>query len=598
MKPIVTSLKIISLGALLPVALATPVHGQNATEPDPTSPVGEIYFQNYYDLQQEGFLRGRLEQLQQEFHDSIPEEQKENIAELKQTLVQIAINDGVTEEDIQEVVDGLVGIQNQLREDTGEGIEQLATHLILAYLDGTIDREELEQLVDDIAFILGSITLTREDIEAVLADVRDIFEKIEMTPVEKFVVMRDIAAIVREARDNHGPIYPYLPIDYTEEQLENLAQLYADLETIRSASDVTEEMVDQLEANLLALSEQFQSDPEAYEDFMTMVALARADGRLSWVDLILLMDDFHALMNASDVDYEDLRIIIGDIEVILEASNVDREEVAQILSDLAAIFREAYANSRLPKPSEQQQANILKLVEDLQQIRHESEIAPEDIAELRASLRAMVDTPPSEESLQTLSAAIHTLAADGRLSFIDMVRLLDNVWIVLKSAGVTPEELKVAIADVREVLAKSNVDAEDIRQILADLEAIVREFLPDFRGMAHRLEYQLAEVHDLENGWSWTPLIGYYHDNTFPWVLSLRFGWMFVAENQQQRAGDSLWMYSPEYDEWTWLSRDFFPTAYMAGHRKWIYFFVDEDDHARGYWNTATGEYIPADPEG
>lgn len=561
--------------------------GANPNEPA----VGTIQFADFHASPEAWKVAPR--QRLDAFLESISDEQKENLAELRSTLERIASESGITDEDVQAIRDSILAMREQVQGDIEEPVNQLSMHLALALLDGTLTQEEIQLLLEDVYLIVNSVTLTREDIRLVLEDIAELVNQIDITPIDKFILMRDFAAIIREVNNNFDPLYTYLPVEFTEQQLENLAKLYSDLEQIKSESEVTEEMVDQLEESLIALSEQLQSDPDAYAAFVEAIALARADGRLSWTDLLLLLDNFYAFVNASGVTYDDLSTIMGDLEAILDASQVDRADVAQIMNDISAIFREAYANSQLPKPSPEQMANLQQLASDLNQIRAESQLTPEDRAAHIQMLRSMADNPPSEEALNMLFAGIETLAADGRISLIDTLRLLDNVWVVLNSAGVTTDELREAVADTRELLAKRNIDREDIRMIVEDLEAIVREFFSNFPSIFDRIEGQVDDVYQMGQGWKWTGTLSYIYDASFPWIYSQRFGWVYVLNEGSARDRNDLWLYSLDMADAFWTTPAYYPYAYIANGNGWIYFDGEGQSPVRGYWVMETGAYIP-----
>lgn len=128
--------------------------------------------------------------------------------------------------------------------------------------------------------------------------------------------------------------------------------------------------------------------------------------------------------------------------------------------------------------SDTQKENLQKLFSDLNAIRADSEVTPEQITQLVGNVATLLDgaTLPSQESVSQLLDDLQAAAEDGQFTPVELVQLSNAVDAVLEGANVSREEVQAVVADLWAIVDASGVTQEDIQVITGDLQAIVEEF--------------------------------------------------------------------------------------------------------------------------
>ena len=128
--------------------------------------------------------------------------------------------------------------------------------------------------------------------------------------------------------------------------------------------------------------------------------------------------------------------------------------------------------------SDAQKENLGQLFADLNAIRAESDVTPEQITQLLNDLAVVIDsaTRPSEESVSQLVENTRDSVEDGQFTPAELARLTSDVQAVLESANISQDDAQVVVNDIRAIVESSNVDQEDIQVIVQDLQAIFLEF--------------------------------------------------------------------------------------------------------------------------
>ncbi|TWT97127.1 dockerin type I domain-containing protein [Neorhodopirellula pilleata] len=128
--------------------------------------------------------------------------------------------------------------------------------------------------------------------------------------------------------------------------------------------------------------------------------------------------------------------------------------------------------------SDAQKDNIRQLMGDLNSIRAESEVTPEQITQLLGDLATVAAdaTRPSEESVSQLIESAQAAAEDGKFTPVELAGLTADVQAVLESANISPKDAQSVADSVRSIVQASGVDQEDVQIIAADLNAIFAEF--------------------------------------------------------------------------------------------------------------------------
>lgn len=130
-----------------------------------------------------------------------------------------------------------------------------------------------------------------------------------------------------------------------------------------------------------------------------------------------------------------------------------------------------------PKMSEQQQANLKNLQNDLLGIKADSQVTQEQKDALAYSLMAMADgaTKPSQESVDKLASDLSEAMADGTLANREKVALANDVAAVMNSANIPQSEVEAAVSAAQALLTASGISKSDVQVIVNDLKAIGTE---------------------------------------------------------------------------------------------------------------------------
>jgi hypothetical protein len=129
--------------------------------------------------------------------------------------------------------------------------------------------------------------------------------------------------------------------------------------------------------------------------------------------------------------------------------------------------------------SDTQKENIRQLFVDLNAIRADSEVTPDQIVQLREDLHSMLNgaTAPSEESVAQLRTDFQAAMTDDELSPREKATLASDMQDVLASAQIPVEEFQAVVADLRAIVEASGMTSDDLQLIADDLRVIKEEFI-------------------------------------------------------------------------------------------------------------------------
>ncbi|MEL6105731.1 MAG: dockerin type I domain-containing protein [Planctomycetota bacterium] len=146
--------------------------------------------------------------------------------------------------------------------------------------------------------------------------------------------------------------------------------------------------------------------------------------------------------------------------------------------------------------SEEQRDNFRQLFTDLNALRRESDVTPQQIMELLGSVATAFEDAnlPSQESVQQLVDTVTAAVDDGELSAEEIDQVSSDLGVVLESANISQEEAQALAQNLRSVFEASGVDREDVGVILGDLQAIVTEFRDGDQGIS---DVQRENIRDL-----------------------------------------------------------------------------------------------------
>lgn len=132
-----------------------------------------------------------------------------------------------------------------------------------------------------------------------------------------------------------------------------------------------------------------------------------------------------------------------------------------------------------PELPPKQQQNINQLFSDLQSIKGGSAVTQEQkkqlIVDLVKDLNAMADgaTKPDPKTIDRLATDLAAAFDDGKLSNLDLRKVITDVDKILDSAGIPSTEVNALIADVQTILATSGITRTEVDAVVKDLKAIV-----------------------------------------------------------------------------------------------------------------------------
>lgn len=131
----------------------------------------------------------------------------------------------------------------------------------------------------------------------------------------------------------------------------------------------------------------------------------------------------------------------------------------------------------VPKMSDQQKANVEKLVADLQAIKTGSQVTQEQKNKLALDLKTLAQgaNKPSKESVEKLATDFSAALQDKQISKDEQAALTTDFQQVLNSANISPSEVETVVKDAQEILVASGITKEDGDLIVSDLKAIAAE---------------------------------------------------------------------------------------------------------------------------
>lgn len=144
-----------------------------------------------------------------------------------------------------------------------------------------------------------------------------------------------------ESPENPEMVQAILLLPISEQQQLNIAKLAADLQSIRSGSEITEEQKQQLAEDLQALIEgSVKPSTESLEKLVDDLSAAFSDGQIPVSEQLKLVNDMLAVLNSANIPAEEMEAVIQDIQEIVSAGGVTEEEAQMIADDLRAIVTE------------------------------------------------------------------------------------------------------------------------------------------------------------------------------------------------------------------------------------------------------------------
>ena len=133
---------------------------------------------------------------------------------------------------------------------------------------------------------------------------------------------------------------------------------------------------------------------------------------------------------------------------------------------------------RTPVISDAQQENLQQLFADLNALRADCAVTPEQVSQLVDDFRTLLDgvTCPDQDTVTQLVDDYWAAVEDEEITSDEMLQLIRDVQDLLSSANVPVEEAQAVFADLQAIVTASGVTAEDLQLIVDDVQAIITEF--------------------------------------------------------------------------------------------------------------------------
>ncbi|MEO7649865.1 MAG: hypothetical protein ABIZ80_05315 [Bryobacteraceae bacterium] len=133
-------------------------------------------------------------------------------------------------------------------------------------------------------------------------------------------------------------------------QQANVEKLKYDLLAIKSKSQVTPQMKQQLTADLQALAEgAAKPSQSSVQKLVNDLTAATADKNLSSREIAQLSNDFYKVLNSAGISTSEFNAVVSDVQAILKAAGVSSADAATIASDLKAIGAEVQKGAQAVK---------------------------------------------------------------------------------------------------------------------------------------------------------------------------------------------------------------------------------------------------------
>lgn len=79
------------------------------------------------------------------------------------------------------------------------------------------------------------------------------------------------------------------------------------------------------------------------------------------------------------------------------------------------------------------------------------------------------------------------------------------------------------------------------------------------------------------DGWSWSPFLGFFSEQTFPWFAHPEHGWWCAAVpaevDREAPPAKGDWFYDLELEDWVFAEESVYPFLYSALRDEWLFYF-------------------------
>jgi hypothetical protein len=139
---------------------------------------------------------------------------------------------------------------------------------------------------------------------------------------------------------------PATPRALSAQQKKNVRQLRADLQSLKSGSEVTAEQRKALATSLANLAEGATKPSRTSVGALSAdLASAMKDGQISTRETARLAQDLTTALNSANMPRREIEAVIADVQTILTAGGVTEDSAAKIAADLRAISAEVRKDS-------------------------------------------------------------------------------------------------------------------------------------------------------------------------------------------------------------------------------------------------------------
>ena len=263
----------------------------------------------------------------------------------------------------------------------------------------------------------------------------------------------------------------------TDTQIHNVNSLMQTLQRLADESDATGEHVRAVTMAIQDLLDSTELPPVETEEFLHKFESALEDGEVSLAEKVELFKSARSILHALELPPEKVDAVVDSIDALVVATNIDKADLAEVGSKLVAI-RDEFQRIWF---TEDQIASLTKLRTDLKMLADESEVTDEQLQKLTTDFVAILnsDFTIPEKELETFLGTIGSSLADGVLNGDEWAAIIADGIAVAGASNIPFWDLFSFGRSLSQVIVASNIDADDINLIIADIGGVVTAFLSD-----------------------------------------------------------------------------------------------------------------------
>ena len=261
----------------------------------------------------------------------------------------------------------------------------------------------------------------------------------------------------------------------TETQLQNIENLWKELDRIADESDVTPEQVRALIIAAKGVIDGIELPPAETRRFLETFEAAVEDGRITEEEGAQLAEDGKAVLEKTEVPPERVEEFVSAIEAIVVASNIDADDLRKVAEHIRAIRVEFLRNHF----TEEQNASIDQFRGTLAELAAGADVTDEQTASFLAVFEKVLELDDDEfPRAEATAFGIFLVAAsvDGTFDPTESFTLGVLGRNFFRAAGMSRVESAESWKTVVEFWSATNIDFADVVRVWNDFSRLYRAF--------------------------------------------------------------------------------------------------------------------------